>query len=76
MISLTREQTEASFASFCEELFRLPEIESIRVRSVTVWRQSFTLHIRPETRISSRSGNVMKRIGDGRRDGTVWLSRE
>ncbi len=41
MISLTREQTEASFASFCEELFRLPEIESIRVRSVTVCREDW-----------------------------------
>ena len=39
MISLTREQTEASFASFCEELFRFPEVESISVRSVTVRRE-------------------------------------
>ena len=41
MISLTREQTEVSFASFCEELFRLPEIESIRVRNVTVCREDW-----------------------------------
>lgn len=41
MISLTREQTEASFASFCEELFRLPEIESIKVRNVTVCREDW-----------------------------------
>ncbi|MBR5712380.1 MAG: hypothetical protein IKX54_02185 [Lachnospiraceae bacterium] len=39
MISLTRQQTEAEFASFCEELFRLPEIESIKARSVTVRRE-------------------------------------
>ncbi|MBR6019112.1 MAG: hypothetical protein IK055_02715 [Lachnospiraceae bacterium] len=39
MISLTRQQMENEFASFCEELFRLPEIESIRARSVTVRRE-------------------------------------
>ena len=39
MISLTRQQMENEFASFCEELFRLPEIESIKARSVTVRRE-------------------------------------
>ena len=39
MISLTRQQMENEFASFCEELFRLLEIESIRARSVTVRRE-------------------------------------
>ena len=40
MISLTRQQMENEFASFCEELFRLPEIESIKARSVTVRREN------------------------------------
>ena len=36
MISLARQSMETAFASFCEELFRLPEIESIKARTVTV----------------------------------------
>ncbi len=38
MISLTKQQVEASFAAFCEAIFRLPEIENIKVRTVTVRR--------------------------------------
>ena len=38
MISLTKKQMESSFVSFCEAIFRLPEIESIKVRTVTIRR--------------------------------------
>lgn len=38
MISLTKRQMEPSFVSFCEAIFRLPEIESIKVRTVTIRR--------------------------------------
>ena len=40
MISLARQSMETAFASFCEELFRLPEIESIKARTVTVLRDN------------------------------------
>ena len=41
MISLTKKQMESSFVSFCEAIFRLPEIESIKVRTVTIRRGDY-----------------------------------
>lgn len=68
MISLTKKQMESSFVSFCEAIFRLPEIESIKVRTVTGWRRSFTPRTKTKARISSRFGSVMTRIGDSRQN--------
>lgn len=39
MISLTREKTEACFIAFCEEIFRRPEVLSIKVRGTVICRE-------------------------------------